>query len=598
MDTPNSPENKVPARGQSSQSRSKLPLGRLFSFARNIFVSAQSIIGIDAGSSVVKIAQLQKTAKGYLLANYIARTIPQAVKENPAERKRLIQELLKGLAADSRIKTNLCRLAICGKGVYIFSLNVPLLNKKDLRGAVSMELKKRLPFQLNLDTIVFDFFVTGQSRDEKGFNVLQVTVIACECHLLEEYVQFIKEAGLRPAGFSAIADCLGNILPFCVKSEPEKTIALLDMGANSSTLNFYKGSALRFSREIPIGGDHLTHALARTIPSAGGQITISADDAEKIKRQCGIPLEDEAKTEFLTDFGMLLGEQISAMLRTSLERLIMEISRTINYYTSTFKAAAIEELLITGGGSRLKNLNKFLLDNLKDIKRVDGLNALKAIKGWQDAGIFKAELVMEQASPHLAAAFGIAIGSGGRVNLLPAKERLEQKIVFLNFILKVSFPIILTLSLAYYALTYIDALKIKGMIKKTGAEILRLEPTAKKAREYLDAKTKLEQRKILLAQAAGQQPLWMGVFKELSSITPDGVILSKITIGADNDRGKLRLEGKISSKYTIVDVEVMQYVLALEESPFFGRAQLVSSEPDMYSPVPAADFAIVCQLTY
>lgn len=598
MDTPKASENKGPAPGQPSQSAAQPALGNILSFAKNIFVSTQSIIGIDAGSSVVKIAQIQKTARGYILANYIVRTLPPPAKENPPEKKRLIQEWLKAFVADSRVKTNLCRLAIWGKGVYIFSLNVPILNKKDLRGAVSMELKKRLPFQLNLDTIVFDFFTTGRTHDEKGLHTLQVTCIACDRLLLEEQAQFIKDAGLRPVSLSAIADCLGNILPFCLKLEPEKTIALLDMGANSSTLNFYKGNSLRFSREIPIGGDHLTHALARTIPGPGGPIAISIDEAEKIKRQCGIPLENEAKMEFLTDFGLLLGEQIAAMLRTTLERLIMEINRTVNYYASTFRTPAIEELFITGGSSRLKNLNKFFLNNLKELKKVETLPALKAVKGWQDAGLARQELVMEQASPHLAAAFGIAIGGGGSVNLLPAKEKLEQRMAFLTFILKISFPLILALSLCYYALAYIDALKIRGMIKKTEEEILRLEPTAKKAREYLDTKTKIEQRKTLLANAGSRQPNWTGALKELSNITSDEIVLSRITAGEDKEPGGLRLEGKISSRYAIVDVALMQYVLALEESPYFSRARLVSSTQDMYSAVPAADFEIICQLTY
>lgn len=596
MKNPNTSETKTP--NPAAKSQLKSPFSNIFSFLRNLFVSTQSIIGIDAGSSVVKIAQIQKTARGFYLANYITRTLPPPAKENPPEKKRLIQEWIKAFAADARVKTNLCRLTVWGKGVYVFSLNVPVLNKKDLRGAVSMELKKRLPFQLNLDAIIFDFFVTGQHRDEKGLYTLQVTCIACDRVMLEEQAQFIKGAGLRPIGLSTIADCLGNILPFCVRLEPEKTVALLDMGANSSTLNFYKGSLLRFSREIPIGGDHLTHALARTIPTPNGQVAISIDDAEKIKRQCGIPLEDEAKIEFLTDFGTLLGEQIAAMLRTTLERLIMEINRTVNYYISTFKTPAIEELLITGGSSRLKNLNKFFLNNLKELKKVETLPALKAVKGWQDAGLARQELVMEQASPHLAAAFGIAIGNGGRVNLLPAKEKLEQKAAFLNFILKVSFPIIIALSLCYYALAYIDALKIKAMIKKTDAEILRLEPTVKKAREYLDTKTKIEQRKTLLEKAGSKQPNWPGILKELSNISTDEIILSKITTGADNDPGSLRLEGKISSRYAIVDVELMQYVLALEESPYFSRARLAYSSPDMYSAVPAADFVIDCRLTY
>ena len=602
MNPANTPETKreLPSHLPALAGRPapKFPLSAFLSFLRNIFASTQSIIGIDIGSNVIKAAQLQKTAKGYLLINYIARTVPGSIRDNPPEKKRLVQELIKEFIADSRLKSGLGRLSIWGKGVFIFSLSVPSLNKKDLRGAVSMELKKRLPFQLNLDNIVFDFFVTGQLRDEKGLTLLQVTCIACDRAILEEQLQSLKEMCIRPVGINVTADCLGNLLPYCLKVSPEKTIALLDMGANSSTLNFYKAGALRFSREIPIGGDHLTHALARTIPSSAGPININLDEAEKIKRQCGIPLLKEAKIEYLTDFGTLSGEQISAMLRTTLERLIMEINRTFNYYASTFNAPRIEELYITGGSSRLKNLNKFFLDNLKELKKIESLNSLKAIKGWQDTGVFRQELVMEQAAPHLAAAFGIAIGSGGRVNLLPVKERLEQKAFFITTLLKISFPLILTLSFAYFSLTYINTFKYKKMLRDTQAQLRKLEPAVNQAREYLSTKSKLEQRKALLEQARGKQPFWWAILKELSNITPDEVVLRKLRAEQLKQPKEIRIEGKIYAKYTNLNLELSQYQITLEDSPYFSRVQQVACETDMYSPIPTADFELVCQLTY
>lgn len=597
MDNPKVAENKCPA--QSPQPNFKFPLSAFLSFFKNIFASTQSIIGLDIGTSVIKVAQLQKTAKGYLLINYITRTVPGSIRDNLLEKKRLVQELVKEFIADSRPKSSLGRLSIWGKGVFIFSLSVPSLNKKDLRGAVSMELKKRLPFQLNLDNIVFDFFVTGQLRDEKGLTLLQVTCIACDHAILEEQLQSLKEMGIRPVGINALADCLGNLLSYCLKGVPaEKTIALLDMGTNSSTLNFYKAGALRFSREIPIGGDHLTHALARTIPSPSGPININVDQAEKIKRQCGIPLLEEAKIEYLTDFGVLSGEQISAMLRTTLERLIMEINRTFNYYASTFNTPRTEELYITGGSSRIKNLNKFFLDNLKELKKIENLNSLKSIRGWKDTSVFRQEMMMEQAAPHLAAAFGLCLGSGGKANLLPAKERLEQRAFFITTLLKISFPLILTFSFAYFTLIYTNTFKYKKMLRDTETQLRKLEPAVRQAREYLSTKSKLEQRKALLEQARGRQPFWWAILKELSNITPDEVVLRKLRAEQLKEPKEIRIEGKIYAKYTNVNLELSQYQIILEDSPYFSRVQQVACETDMYSPVPTADFELVCQLTY
>ena len=244
MDEPNPSETQNTTSLSRSRGGFKPAPTRLniFSLVRNIFASAQNIIGIDIGSHSIKLLQLQKSAKGYAITNHITRTITQAVKDKPQEKKRIVKEFVKEFIAEARIKTTLGRVAVWGKGVFIFSLNVPLLNKKDLRGAVSMELKKRLPFQLSLENISFDFFVTGQTRDEKGLETLQITCVACDRLLLEEQVELLKEMGIRPIAINTIADALGNILPFCLEIPATKTAALLDSGANSSTLNFYRAA--------------------------------------------------------------------------------------------------------------------------------------------------------------------------------------------------------------------------------------------------------------------------------------------------------------------------------------------------------------------
>ncbi|MFH0790605.1 MAG: pilus assembly protein PilM [Candidatus Omnitrophota bacterium] len=500
------------------------------------------------------------------------------------------------------MKTRFGRLAISGKGIFILSFTVPSLNKKDLRGAVTIELKKRLPFQLDINNVAFDFFVTDQFRDDKGV-ILQVTCIAVDRFTIDEQIQFLKEMDIRPAAINVVPDALGNLLSYCLEpSSAKKTIALLDLGADTSLLNFYKGKNLILSREIPVGGEHMTKAIAKTITTPLGTVNISFEEAEKIKRNCGIPLEEEAKIEYLTDFGVLRGEQIAVLLRPVSERLIMEINRTFSYYAKAFKTESnsetdVAELFLTGGTSRLKNLDKFLLQNLPGIKKVECLNILKVVRSWLNVGGVRQELMMGEAVPHLAVAFGLCLGNGGRVNLLPMKEKIEQKAVFLTTVVKILFPIILILSLVYYGSIYIGARKYKTSIDTLKEEVNRLEPVANQIKEYLAIKAKIEEKKALLQRSKTKQPLWWGMLKELSNIIPKDVIIEKITTIEGGEPQKIRLLGKIFPRYTIVDLALSQFVMILDESPYF-TVETISSNTDMYSPIPAANFEIICQLKY
>jgi type IV pilus assembly protein PilM len=519
------------------------------------------------------------------------------VRDNHAEKIKLALVFIKEFITEYRIKNIEGRISIYGKGVFIFSLAVPNLTRKDLRGAVGIELKKRLPFQLDINNVAFDFFITGQVREEKG-TLLQVTCIAADRIAIEEQARMLKDLNIRPIGIYAIPDALGNLIPYCFSAFSQKTVCLLDIGANTSLLNFYKGSDLVFFREIPVGGEHLSHALAKTMTIGDTDITISIDEAEKLKRNCGIPLDDEAKTEFMTDFGALRGEQISAMLRPTLEKLVMEISRTFSYYSKTFKTDNISELFLTGGSSRLRNIDKFLLFNLEMLKRVEPLNILKGLSGWADKSLLKHELVMEQAAPHLAVALGLCLERGGRINLLPARERLEHKTAILSNVLRITFPFILGLSLLFYAFSYLNARKYKAFTAQLDAQISRLEDTAGQVKQYRQMKARFEQRQDALAQAKGKQPYWWGVLKELGNITPKEAVLTRISSDPEKEPKEIHLFGKIYAKYTIVDIALSQYIMALEESPYFSRVEMVSSKNDMYSPMPAADFEIVCQLKY
>src|SRR3989338_2243547 len=136
MDKPNPSETKIiPPYPVGAGSNPPLRLN-IFSLIGNIFASAQNIIGIDIGSHSIKLLQLQKSAKGYAITNYITRTITQAVKDKPQEKKRIVKEFVKDLTAEARIKPPRGGVAVGEKGFFFFSFNAPLLKKKALRGAV------------------------------------------------------------------------------------------------------------------------------------------------------------------------------------------------------------------------------------------------------------------------------------------------------------------------------------------------------------------------------------------------------------------------------------------------------------------------------
>ena len=558
---------------------------------RNSFLATQTTIGIDVGDGYIKIVQLQKSAGGYLLTDYRVRAIPFKLKDNPKEKNRFVKEFINEFISQSRIKTTLGRLSVKGAGIFTFSFALPPLSEKDLRGAVGIELKKRLPFQLDFKNISFNYFITERFEDESP--TVMVTCIAADNNVLDNHLDFLKSFGLRPVVINTNADAVGNLLHAIGE---ERHVAVMDMGYKQSYLNFFKGNALQFSREIPVGGEHLTLGILKALTPLEGSITY--EDAEAFKKQCGIPMQEEAAAEFYTDFGAVKGNQIATALRPTLERLITELTCTVTFYFRTYKLENLDMLYLTGGASRVKSIERFLSANLTNIsvKGIEKLNPLKAIKGWLDVGVFRQDLVMEEAAPHLATAFGLCVDKGGEVNLVPQKEKIEQKAIFVMLLARITFPLIFLSVIGFYAFSWARSILYKTLAGRAEDQIEEIEPMIRKIEEYRKKEREFQARKTLLNQAVGRQPLWWGVLKELSIITPAEVTLHNLTVQSGRVPKKMEIVGVVVSEYTNLDLAISQYTLGLSESPFFTNVELVSSERDVYSPVPRALFQITCDL--
>ncbi len=558
---------------------------------RHSFLATQNTIGVDVGEAYIKIVQLQRAGKGYLLTDYRVRALPYKLKANPKERIRFVKEFITEFLSQSKIKTTLGRLAIKGAGIFTFSLSLPPVSDKDLRGTVAIELKKRLPFQLDFKNVSFNYFVTDRFEDEPP--IVMVTAIAVDNSVLEKHLDFLKSFDLRPVVINNSADAMGNLLGAI---EGVEHVAVLDMGSKQSYFNFYKRSALQFGRDIPVGGEHLTQAILKALAPLGSEITF--EDAEAFKKQCGIPMQEEAEAEFYTDYGAVKGNQITTGLRPVLERLITEVSRTSTFYFRSYKVETLDALYLTGGASRIKNIDKFLMANLNNlpVKSIERLDSLKAIKGWRDVGVFRQELVMEEAAPHLAVALGLCLDKGGGVNLVPPKEKIEQKALFVMFLARIVFPVVFILFLSFYGYSYARIFFYHTLTARAQGQMQQYGPSVKDVNDYLQMKKNLEERESLLTRAIGRQPLWLGVLKELSVITPTQVSLQRFEVKPGDAHRQLTIVGEVVSEYANLDLTLSQYTLSMSDSPYFANVKLVSSERDVYSPVPKAVFKMTCDL--
>lgn len=165
----------------------------------------------------------------------------------------------------------------------------------------------------------------------------------------------IESSFVRPeALLSLIATADGNEVL-------RRGCAVLDMGAQTTTLTIYKGGQYLYNKVIPQGSFHITRAIA--------QQGIAQPMAEKLKCEYGYSSAEEVEKNLrLRVPSTIPGErdlvvsssELSELISLKLSEILDPLLKVVNDH-----ANRIETLYITGGGSMLNGLDHYLASRSK-----------------------------------------------------------------------------------------------------------------------------------------------------------------------------------------------------------------------------------------
>jgi type IV pilus assembly protein PilM len=133
----------------------------------------------------------------------------------------------------------------------------------------------------------------------------------------------------------------------------EKTVALVDIGANQTKVSVVQAGVFTMTRTIPQGGRVLTEALQN-------YFKLSEADAETGKSQLDVSL--------LSDDLTPRENPPLRIIQPHVDDLIREIRRSLNYFqsqqTEGQQAVSVETILIAGGGSKLPGMAEYMAHKL------------------------------------------------------------------------------------------------------------------------------------------------------------------------------------------------------------------------------------------
>lgn len=508
-------------------------------------------LAIDFSQAITEIVYVESLPGGLKLLAYDTQRILPAEETNEEVTVHFINEFIRKNSVEEKI----AMVSISDvDSVVIKFLAMPFIPDKEIRSAAKWKLRDDVPFDVEQSAI--DWQVVGDYVDEEGTRNKGIIFMVARKELIERYLSILHQCKLDSWSISGSSFNYAHLLPYFPNNP--KVSAVLAVDYKGSTLSIYSNNKLHFVRRLPISWEKLTQSLTEVIVSGEGKIELSYDEAENIKNTFGIP-EDEK--QIVQD--KVPATHILSLLRPLLEALVRDLKFSFQYFASNFNSEAPASLYLTGGGSNLKNLDKYLS------KALALPVSYLSLPACVDVHIFNREKTDEHDQKKIMNALGAAFSDPGGINLLPPEikakraEHIQRAALRLSGMTGAAVFFLLLLSAQFQANDYKNRVKNAQVHLKTIEEINVL-------------RSKIQLREDLVEKIQGKTVPVAGVLKVLSVLVPPEIVLDELSL--DQGKHDLTLKGTISAVENIAEGILINFMQQLELSPFFDEVSLVSSQ--------------------
>jgi len=308
----------------------------------------KEICAVDIGYHSVKVVQVSLARKKGVVRRVIARRTGLTPSVSPEETPAYIVEALNALWKEAGIRTRSVISAIPGRAVFVRQLRIPFVSGERLDRIIRYEAKQQIPFPV--DQMKIDYHVFPSAGGE-----LEVTLVAVKRDIIEEHVGLLRSAGLLPELIDVTSLALYN-LQMDQKREDRLVTAYVNIGASTTDIVIESAGVLKFMRSAPVAGNALTMALER-------DLGVSFEEAEELKVSQG--WVSSAQPPAPPGGDPTLGGAVRDILESTLERsIVTEIRKSIDFCISQPEGLTVNQIVITGGTSRLAGIETFMEDRL------------------------------------------------------------------------------------------------------------------------------------------------------------------------------------------------------------------------------------------
>ena len=352
--------------------------------------SSDSAIGIDIGSSSVKIVQLKRKNGKAVLETYGALSLgPYAKVESGRSTNLPTEEIvsaLKETMKESNVSTNFGELSIPMNSSLIFTISLPVsITEDQFPSVVPIEARKYIPIPMN--EVTLDWFVIPKEpeayEEDINYSIVKtpetktdILVVAIHNDVLIKYQDILKKTGIESNSFEL--EIFSNIRSSF--SHDVAPVLLIDFGASKTKLTIVEAGIVKLFHVVNRGAQDITSNISSSL-------NISFDEAEKLKRSVGLDAREN--------------KEAAEIAKLSVDYIFSETNNVVLAFEKKYNKN-ISKIVFSGGGSLLRGLLEYSISSFHtEVIHSDPFSKVEAPSFL--------EPILKTSGPEFSVAVGLAL---------------------------------------------------------------------------------------------------------------------------------------------------------------------------------------------
>lgn len=302
---------------------------------------ANPVIGLDLGQTSIRAIEISDAEKRrFTVERYGRVDLPDgAVRDGVVADPHAVGSALRRLWAEARFSSKLVALGVGGKRVLVRDLVLPETPLDAIREVLPNHVQDNLPVPVS--EAVLDFYPIREVNNQQG-RAYQGLLVAVLKDAVKANMDAVKIAGLRAVSVDLNAFALARA---GARGEFSKqTTALVDIGANATTIVITAGAVPQYVRTLPSGSAAISEAISE-------RLKVSYIEAERLKISVGVgggSRPDQAA--------------VAEAVLSVVQPLTVNLRDTLSYYNQQHPQDPLRAVVLGGAGGQLAGFKEALSD--------------------------------------------------------------------------------------------------------------------------------------------------------------------------------------------------------------------------------------------